>query len=375
MVVDVGLCLYEHDLIAVVTTKPTPMHNTRDVEVHILQFSTGKPHPLALEPVLFVRKSNDLPATNVGIEIVGDYLALVTTPNLIESAARFCVFEWTTGSLLLDHTVLPDTYCSILFLSMTHLCLSNSTAGTLDIFIIPPSLQSSSKPVCRLALPLVSEGYGFRAIEGRSEPNPSPHGTSHSSIPFHPTSEDAIAIFNVHIRNAEGTAPRGDLTMFVHRAALLRLCESRGSDGETVDWEAWGPPVTRWMDTGAVPWWITTTTGQRCVLGATNMGPPPFIEILDFNPWTVKRTLGDGWDSELVEGRRSVHLEPSVISSEVFQSTVEGCLPYVSIARTSSEDMSFQFDGVLMDEERFLGLMLGDEGQVRAIQIFHIGSD
>ncbi|KAG6891124.1 hypothetical protein C0992_010418 [Termitomyces sp. T32_za158] len=388
-IVDVGLSVYEHDLIAVVSTKPTTVNPLLlRVEIQLLQFSTGKPHPLVRNPVIFVRNtSSTSTASSIGIEIVGEYLALVTTPGLFEAAARFCVFEWKTGAVLLDYPVNPGTYCNIVFLSPTHIILPNGLSGTLDLFIISPSNPNPSGPTLRLAFPVLNPGYSIRAIHGRSEPNPSPTGLPYSTRPFHPSPEDAIAIFKLHIRgddddDNDDTPGWGDFSMFTHRSTLLRLCEEHsGRPGGTVHWEEWGPPVTRWIDAAIVPWWITTSTGQRCVLSITpdavGLGSAPFVMLLDFNPLAVKRALSVRCEKEneglAVDGCPNVNVESSSMESIVFEEVVESALPYVSIARYLEKDISF--DGVLMDEERLLGLATDDDGRVKKIEVFHIGAD
>ncbi|KAG6867944.1 hypothetical protein C0993_009256 [Termitomyces sp. T159_Od127] len=383
-IVDVGLSIYEHDLIAVVSTKPTATNPLLlQVEIQLLQFSTGKPHPLARNPVLFVRNTFRPTASTIGIEVVGEYLALVTTPGLSEAAARFCVFEWKTGAVLLDYPVTSGTYCSIIFLSPTYIILPNGSSGTLDLFIISPSNPDPSGPILRLAFPAITPGYSIRAIYGRSEPNPSPSGLPHSTRPFHPTPEDAIAIFKLHIRyDGEDAHDWADFSMFTHRSTLLRLCEERSErPGETVPWEQWGPPVTRWIDAEIVPWWITTSAGQRCVLSITpeavGLGSAPFVMLLDFNPLAVKRALSvrckRGKDGSNVDDCPEVNVESSSLESSVFEEVVVSALPYVSVVRYLEENI--RFDGVLMDEERLLGLATDDDGRVKTIEVFHIGAD
>ncbi|KAG6846827.1 hypothetical protein H0H93_011541, partial [Arthromyces matolae] len=181
-IVDVGLAIYEHDLIAVVTTTPLPTRINAKVEIRLMEFSTGKPHPQARHTNLFVRVVYGLSAS-IGIEIVGDHLALVTTPNSVETVARFCVFNWKTGVMILDYPVLPNTYSSVIFLSPTHILLPNASTATLDLFIIPldhkatpPTASeghkineayiSPSSPELRLALPTIAPGHSIRAIYG-----------------------------------------------------------------------------------------------------------------------------------------------------------------------------------------------------------------
>ncbi|KAG6901350.1 hypothetical protein C0995_013209 [Termitomyces sp. Mi166 len=382
-IVDVGLSIYEHDLIAVVTTKPTTANtNLLQVEVQLLEFSTGEPHPLARNPVLFVRYTFQPAASSIGLEIAGKYLALVTTPSLTETLARFCVFEWKTGVVVLDYPVKSGTYCSIVFLSPTHILLPNELTGTLDLFIVSPSNPNPPAPSLRLALPSIRSGYSIRAIYGRSEPNPAPAGFPHSTHPFHPTPEDAIAIFKMHIRNNQEESDWGDFSMFTHRSTLLRLCEEHsGGHGEKIRWEEWGPLVTRWFNAASVPWWITTATGQRSVMNMNVMrdgleaGSSPAVLILDFNPLFVKKVLAeygtqDSEDDSLVDGRLDVNVDPSSMETNVFKHAVKSALPYVRIIRVFADH---NFDAVLMDEERLLGLTTDEEGMVRKIDVFHIG--
>ncbi|KAG6846383.1 hypothetical protein H0H93_014334 [Arthromyces matolae] len=196
--------------------------------------------------------------------------------------------------------------------------------------------------------------------------------------------------------------------MFVHRSSLLRLCEEYrgdhegcegagegegegvgGGEGEgevkTVAWEEWGPDVTRWIDTGVVPWWITTSTGQRCVLSVSPLNGPdvePSVIVLDFNPTSVKKLKSlkktmDPYDSRYLQVRERqpfVFEEVSRISHPVFEKEVKSSLPNVTVAKLFN-DQPFEFDGILMDEERLLGLVTDEDGRVTNIEIFHIGSE
>lgn len=120
--------------------------------------------------------------------------------------------------------------------------------------------------------------------------------------------------------------------------------------------------MTRWIDAAIVPWWITTSTGQRCVLSITpeavGLGSAPFVMLLDFNPLAVKRALAvqgqQAYKGSIVEGCPNVNAKSSSMESSVFEAVVESALPYVSIVRYLEKDTNF--DGVLMDEERLLGL-------------------
>jgi hypothetical protein len=119
-IIDMGLAIYEHDLVAIVTMfvscqfqtifasltqfrtpqgETSSMHN---IEILLLKFSTGEPHPQARLSRLFVEESRGYrPA--IGIEIVGDNLALITShyDNPFDPDDDLYVFDWKTGVLKL----------------------------------------------------------------------------------------------------------------------------------------------------------------------------------------------------------------------------------------------------------------------------------
>ena len=99
-IIDMGFCIQEHDLLAVVTTwvfriiiipycndfffgfrKPCYLlhsHTTYDINIVLFKLSTGEPHPAAKESTIHVYNSHwDSPG--IGIEIVGDHLVLILT--------------------------------------------------------------------------------------------------------------------------------------------------------------------------------------------------------------------------------------------------------------------------------------------------------
>jgi hypothetical protein len=74
------------------------------LEIRLLRFSTGQPHPLAEQPIVFITtKSLFLGCTNVQIEIVGDFLALLINfkEEQDENEDMFYLVRWKKG----------ETYC------------------------------------------------------------------------------------------------------------------------------------------------------------------------------------------------------------------------------------------------------------------------
>ncbi|KAH8828314.1 hypothetical protein DL96DRAFT_1602661 [Flagelloscypha sp. PMI_526] len=110
-VVDLGLSIYEHDLVAYVTLdRQGPKTN---LILFFAEYSTGLPHPQARESTVLVETytpHDAVPfrAPSVGIEIVGEYLVLLVLNNDTGNPLApggpmdtFCVLEWKTGKEML----------------------------------------------------------------------------------------------------------------------------------------------------------------------------------------------------------------------------------------------------------------------------------
>ncbi|KAG6888854.1 hypothetical protein C0995_005275 [Termitomyces sp. Mi166 len=379
-IVDFGLAIHEHDLIAVLTLSPHAQYpDCCIVELYLLQFSTGDFHPLARSPVLFVEAS-DWSHPAILIEIVGDHLVLVLTHAFLQFqpllSDRLYVYQWKTGTLKLAVYLPCQTYHGVLFLSPTILCLPNKRMNTLDIWLIPdmPVVRPNEplpplKPFLSIGLPNISYTHALITSLCRAEPNPTPSGTPHSTQPFHPISEDSIVIFS--FRGVHRSTMRLDtFTMFVHRSSLLNLILAKKPDCSPdailafrmvvlVPWDQWGPTMTRIFEATNVSLaWITTTAGQRCAVNLTQSEEEEAAEqtvtVLDFNPCTVKKLSKEAVEME--DPSRTVTLNESVIEHEMFEAPVKTSLPYVSRTFTLKNDSNVPFKGVLLDEERLLGI-------------------
>ncbi|KAG6867361.1 hypothetical protein C0993_003846, partial [Termitomyces sp. T159_Od127] len=381
--VDFGLALHEHDLIAVLTLSPHAQHpDCCMVELRLLQFSTGNAHPLAQTPVLFVEAS-DWAHPAVLIEIVGDHLVLVMTHAFLHFqpllSDRLYVYNWKTGTLKMAAYLPCQTYHGVIFLSPTVLCLPNKRMNTLDVWLIPDDsvVRPNSplpplKPFLYIGLPPLSRTHILLTSLCRAEPNPAPSGTPYSRQPSHPAPADAIAVFSVRgVHRA--TMHTDTFTLFVHRRSLLRLVRARHPDHSAravaahplahVPWDQWGAQSARmFAATPSALAWITTTAGQRCAVDLTrpweddddddegSAAREQTVTVLDFNPGAVRR-LCDADDPSVV-----VHLDESVIEHEMFEEPVKTCLPYVSRVLSLKNDSDVPFKGVLLDEERLLGI-------------------
>jgi hypothetical protein len=94
---------------------PSDRHMT--LEIRLLRFSTGQPHPLAEQPIIFITtKSLLLGHCNVLIEIVGDFLALLVTFPWAQNEHEdmFFLVRWKKGdahcvSVLRLRLILPPS--------------------------------------------------------------------------------------------------------------------------------------------------------------------------------------------------------------------------------------------------------------------------
>lgn len=73
------------------------------IEIDLIQFSTGKPHPLAVEKTIYLGPSNPESQSYAATEIAGDFLVMIVPMRAFERGTatgdRLCVFEWRTGDL------------------------------------------------------------------------------------------------------------------------------------------------------------------------------------------------------------------------------------------------------------------------------------
>ncbi|KDR77919.1 hypothetical protein GALMADRAFT_94412 [Galerina marginata CBS 339.88] len=350
VLIDIGLCLYEHDLIVIVTKTPHREHVDSsiiyNIELDLVQFSTGKSHPQARESRIRVI-STESENASVGIEIVGDNLILILSfPGMRQQDDCIFIYEWKTGVLKTSFLAPYRTYSGPIFLTEHLIVIPNTRTMALDFFHIPskPTVVSPT-PVLILGLPALADSRFLGAMACRAEPNPigarsylrkhneqgdaDPENEETGSEPrraFLARAEDAICIFELHILVLhvlmQGGWPhmqiqfRHHFTFVVHRKSLAALVEKYGrkeddtgdldiahpgtlpgstvpldSSAPTIPWAEWGPPITRWFNSDDISsHWITSTAGQRYVRMEGN--PPESgvpIHVMDFNPHNIRK--------------------------------------------------------------------------------------
>ena len=359
-IMDVGLAVHEHDLLAALTacvfspsschTKGRLWNRTADedgssdedkdmtLEIRLLEFSTGRPHSLAEEPIIFIiRKNMRLGPCDVLIEIVGDFLALlITFPwSRSENEDEFFLVRWKKGE---THRVsAPKSYHISTLLLMLYVEFQFSTWRTSpcfsflsqDTLVFPNLIQNTLElvkividsddddaprlvPLCMLNLPPLTGRASIVRLSCRAEPNPIGSGAlampAPSRRPFRDKAEDAIMLFSILIENVPPSGEQSHFplshpfTFIVHRRALAAhipaehwgcapyccpsIVPARLGELVQVPWDAWGVAATRWFE-GGYAWmrWITTTAGQRAVTMEDD-APTPII-VQDFNPYAV----------------------------------------------------------------------------------------
>jgi hypothetical protein len=378
------------------------------LEIRLLSFSTGQSHPLAEQPNIYITtKSLLLGHCNVLIEIVGDFLALLITFPWArnENEDMFFLVRWKKGethcvsvtrlqhiSSLISYAQLRSSewgaYAYFSFLSQDTLVIPNLIQNTLEVAKIVIDSDDTPRlvPLCVLHLPSLTRRASIVRLGCRAEPNPI--GSNSLAVPAPPTrpfrdkAEDAIVLFNVliedvHLHAGQFHFPETrPFTFIVHRSALLeripaahRACAPfcaapwPAPTAVQVPWAEWGVGATRWFEGDPASMrWITTTAGQRAVT-MEDSAPTPII-VRDFNPYAVRsarmRAGASGlvpqcnWDEQLPNRNRlTLKVEDTVLlAGSVFKEDVRSSLPYVEIVTQEQ----YSYEGVLIDEERILGL-------------------
>jgi hypothetical protein len=264
--------------------------------------------------------------------------------------------------------------------------IPNLIQNTLEIskIVIDNDDKPCLVPLCVLSLPTLTRRASIVRLGCRAEPNPT--GSSPLAVPapsnrpFRDKAEDAIILFNVliedvHLHVGQFHFPETrPFTFIVHRRALIAqipsayrayppFCSIPEPLAAQVPWAAWGPDVTRWFEGDPASMrWITTTAGQRAV--TMEDGAPTPIIVRDFNPYAVRSARARAaasdqsqrcnWSELLPNGNRMMlKVEDTVLlAGSVFKEDVRSSLPYVEVA-TQAE---YRYEGVLIDEERILGL-------------------
>jgi len=401
-VLNIGVSLEEHDLIAVLTASAsTNVPNSQSFRLHLKKFSTGEPHPMARECTIHVcedlENGNQCVAT---ITIAGSYLLLLMKPLTLHTRDEFFVYEWTSSTLLKRISVPSFTYRDVSFLSDDTLLLTNIRDNTLELLRLRDvggTMPSDREVVwvAKLALPPLRPGRTMVSLScctdrirkgkgGSVEENilgcrsASTRGR-YGELGPHCRPDKALVQFRAYIRTG-GTLPAENMIYFsfvVHREVILHLArEGAWKNGvqdanliHAVPWHEWGPKATRWGgEDEADAAWMANIAGQRNVVNSGH-DPRP-ICVRDYNVFSVNRMLSSSHlqaDEKTIKQAIKVVIEESTTAhQDCFLDDIRSSLPYVEY--TSSAH--FNFDVVLICDEHIIGLTDNDDGSLSELDVF-----
>ncbi|KAK7046238.1 hypothetical protein R3P38DRAFT_2607120 [Favolaschia claudopus] len=367
-IIDFGTSLEEHDLIALVTYTihdRNPLMSS--VDISLLKFSTGAPHPLAAQPVLHVHDVEVVRhRPGISIEIVGDTLALsmVYWSFELRDMDVLYLFNWKLGTPCMDPVPVYNT--GMIFLTEGMLVLPNSYDESLDVLYIPSDPVEEPLLLHSFHLPELMHDTSIRSFQCRGSPNPRTTTTSPSSASFVPRTWDALLMFSLQVGNHTTFS---DHLLIVDRPRFFGAIQNaREENPEGVEWDDWGPDCCRWLNAQELSTqYITTTSGRRMVTIAHDAFERPApITIMDFNPSSVRAH----WHLGVVEREKATSrvVEASTQHLELFARPIASGLPYLEIVSKER----FDYGAVLINDENVIGTRFGD-ATVASLDVLHFG--
>ncbi|KIL58177.1 hypothetical protein M378DRAFT_86867 [Amanita muscaria Koide BX008] len=364
---DITMAVYEHDLIVnVIFSEVGDQAQTQrhSLDLVLIKLSTGAYHPLARHPKIHLQRSYSVRPI-VLPTVVGDNLALVVYSRDGTFPDRLIIFDWKTGHKRLQHEASRNAYAAPVFLSPELLLVPNLILSHFEVWHLSPS-QLNKPPVriISLQLPTISPYYSLVDVNCRGEPNPCLHSMPYlPPRPFFSSPENSVIMANLYLRSG---LQNTFYTLIMHRRPSTTSSTSR-YDFLQVQWADWGPSISRWFRVNEThAWWITECTGQRCAFSDRNPRDSRklMVSVADFNPhrnaeMMVRLRRGEGEVNDCIgnkeEGEGKEELEildhGGIFSEEVYMGLK--CVIY----RAPDE---YDFDVVLMDEERLLGLKVSN---------------
>ncbi|KAJ7176210.1 hypothetical protein C8R43DRAFT_555864 [Mycena crocata] len=388
-IADFGTALVEHDLIAMVTYTPhSDNSEMASVDVLLLKFSTGTPHPQATHPTLHVQDVElHRGWPGISIEIVGDNLALsiVYWNDERRDLDTLHVYDWKAGVLKTTPHAVNNT--GITFLREDLIIVPNSLEATLDILHVPAYVIGHPPRLFHsFDLPKLEDGHGILSFQCRGEPNPRPsaqHSGPTTTAKFLPSPQDSLILFSFEVDSWTGITEH----MFVlNRTSFISQVAASTAE-PTTPWVEWGPQCTRFLDSAPLAMhYITVAAGQRLATIAHDAWRRPApICVLDFNGITVATQRAqagpvdgphatvcvveadsDGGDEEQMDQL------PFAGQYLPFAEPVRSLLPYVE---TTSKEL-FDYGAVLLNDENIIGARHGLQfgvGSIGSLEVIHFG--
>ncbi|KAK6967068.1 hypothetical protein R3P38DRAFT_2672086 [Favolaschia claudopus] len=349
-ILDIGMSLEEHDLIALVTYI-THDHNPlmASVDISLLKLSTGAPHPLAAQPVLHVHDVNVTRALpHLSIEIVGETLALILLYSLdSEDKNILYLFNWKLGTPRMSPFAIYNT--DIIFFADGILVLPNPYHRSLEVLRIPSDPAEEPHILSSFHLPKLMQDTFIHLFLGRGSPNPRSAITFPSSASFVPRTQDVLLKLLLQFGNRTGFSRYMLIVDRLRFMVAIRNAREKGL--KSVEWDDWGPDCSRWLNAQELCMMTRNTNGRRMVTIAHDAFERPApIRIIDFNPCSVQAHWHLG-EMERAKATSRV-VEASTQQIELFAQPIVSRLPYLEIVSKER----FDYGGVLMNDENIIGL-------------------
>lgn len=365
---------------------PSPI-DANLLEIHFLQYSTRLPHPLASVPILRVSLrpySGEAIETRVNLSVCGRNLAIVVYAFNLWSSSLI-VFNWTTGTKRGEFLIKEPRLC-LSFLREDVIVNASLTNPSLDIYHIRVSDKheiGSIDLVAKFYLPRIRDDYELLSVTCDSKPKPiSTSSCRRTSAPFISDPSTAILVFGFYFRQvAPGWGSDNSFTLITHRQTLLdhvlAMLPAQSPTEQDFDnlepteilWSQWGPKGTRFFECDEVD----DSTGTR----RFSLKLPNGIEVFDFGSLKVafeRARQVTGNTESRTNTRPDLQVElvdmdrPHVYigGTSIFGETVSTHLPYIRSAikgnlgiPAGEEAENREWDGVLLDDDRVVGLNVG----------------
>ncbi|TFK83621.1 hypothetical protein K466DRAFT_602712 [Polyporus arcularius HHB13444] len=247
-VIDVGLAIQEHDLVAIVTySYINEAQLWASIDVHLIEHSTGQPHPAAAQPVIHFDNIHYLPGhCSIMLEISGNSLCFLLNnyfPFVTADPVSLIIFDWKSGRRMACQKRAyqdPTMFNSFVLLSPVMVVLPIIPTNSLEICHLPEELTAPAPPPaegeepqavpdlitsCVLELPTLRGAAIVLRMTCRCEPNPRgpPSSATHADkqIPFFSDPHASAMILHMHIRIPPNHSRV--YTMIVQRSSLLKV--------------------------------------------------------------------------------------------------------------------------------------------------------
>ncbi|KAJ7182476.1 hypothetical protein C8R43DRAFT_940625 [Mycena crocata] len=348
-IIDFATAVDDQNLVAAVTYAPHAIHPTElaSVDIVLLDFVTQGPHPLATQPVIHVHE--EMPTAT--LEINGDNVLLSIRYPADEGSDldALHVYNWKSG--LRTMGPVPALDVGATFLSADTVLVPNLDEISLDVYRIP--FTGAASLVHSFDLPRMYSDYEVTSFHCRGAPTslcPAPGSASPSGgyKRLHSTPEESIIVTTLTISEQDDEENERDFIFIFHRSALLRALQQGATpDSTSTSWHRWGPPITRWLNTGLIASkFLNTANGQRFKSEEERRCPTATIHPITHKMYTVF------WYDGFVE---------HVVSH----------LPYVETISTQQ----FSYDVIIFDEDHVIGITCIDSDSEipRSIEVLRFG--